>query len=226
MKDIIIAIDGHSGCGKSTTAKGVAKELEYSYIDSGAMYRAVTLYFIQNKVNFENNEEVVNALLDIDLAFSYSKERGLSEILLNGVNVEKQIRSMDVSKLVSPVSSLVAVRHQMVAQQRKMGNSKRIVMDGRDIGTNVFPNAELKFFVTADIDVRVERRMKELEEKGLSANFDDVKANLLSRDEQDQNRKENPLIKADDAILMDTSKMAIVEQIELVRKEALKIINA
>lgn len=226
MKDIIIAIDGHSGCGKSTTAKGVAKELEYSYIDSGAMYRAVTLYFIDNKVDYDKVDSVLKALDDINLSFAYSREREQSEIILNGQNVEKQIRGMNVSKFVSKVSSIVEVRRQMVAQQRRMGKSKRIVMDGRDIGTNVFPNAELKFYVTANIDVRVDRRMLELKEKGLNANFEEVKDNLLSRDTQDQRRKENPLIKAKDAKMMDTSYMNIEEQIELVKEEALKIINS
>lgn len=226
LKDIIIAIDGHSGCGKSTTAKGVARELEYAYVDSGAMYRAVTLYFIENNIDLEDDDEVKKALKKIILSFSFSKEKGFSEIILNGQNVEEQIRTMDVSKMVSKVSSIVAVRHQMVAQQRLMGKQKKIVMDGRDIGSNVFPKAELKFYFTANIEVRVERRMKELEAKGINANFEEVKANLLSRDKLDQSRKENPLIKSIDAKVMDTSFLTIEEQIRIVKKEALQIINS
>lgn len=220
LKKIIIAIDGFSGCGKSTTARGAAAQLHYKYIDSGAMYRAVTLYFIQNDIDYKVEKEVESALNNIDISFEINKENGNSEVLLNGKNVEKQIRSMDVSNLVSEVSAIKIVREKLVADQRSMGEEKGIVMDGRDIGTNVFPKAELKYFLRANTDVRVERRYKELLEKGQKAEKEDIMNNLLDRDEKDQSRKDNPLKRAEDAIIMDTSYLEIEEQIKTVVDKA------
>lgn len=213
---IIIAIDGHSSCGKSTLAKQMAQKLEYVYVDSGAMYRAVTLYAIQNnyiKNGAPDTEALIAALPLINLSFELNADK-LPEILLNGVNVEKEIRSMEVSGMVSPVSTISAVRRFLVIQQRAIATQKGVVMDGRDIGTVVFPNAELKIFLTASAEVRAQRRFDELIEKGTPASYADVLANLQERDFIDSNRDDSPLKQADDAILLDNSNLTRQEQFD------------
>ncbi len=214
MKKIIIAIDGYSACGKSTTAKMVASILGYGYIDTGAMYRAVTLYFLDNYVDITNPKSVEKALSNIEITFVCSPKSGENETHLNGLNVEKKIREMRVSERVSEVSAIKSVRIAMVAQQQKMGKSKGILMDGRDIGTVVFPNADLKIFMDADFDVRSERRQKELLEKGELVDLEKVKANLAKRDKIDTTRKESPLKKAKEAIVIDTTHVTFDEQVE------------
>ena len=211
---IIIAIDGFSGCGKSTTAKIVAKKLNYIYIDTGAMYRAVTLYFYQQDIALNNNEAIEKALDDIEIRFEYNAVTQQNATLLNGKVVEDEIRKMYISKRVSPVSAIPAVRRALVAQQRQMGEGKGIVMDGRDIGTNVFPNAELKIFMEANVTIRAQRRQKELQAKGQEVDLQEIVANLSNRDHQDSTRKENPLTKALDAHVIDTTHMTITSQSE------------
>lgn len=221
---ITIAIDGYSSCGKSTMAKALAAKLGYSYIDTGAMYRAVTLYCMRHNiiVNGEFEElDIIDALDKINLTFSFNPITKASDTFLNGENVEKEIRTMEVSQNVSRVSLIKEVRFKMVELQRKMGKGKAVVMDGRDIGTNVFPKAELKLFMTADLDIRTQRRLDELTAKGEQTNFDEVKRNLLDRDYQDTHRKENPLVKANDAIVIDNSELTKEQQLEFV----LKLIN-
>ncbi|MFZ5972053.1 MAG: (d)CMP kinase [Bacteroidota bacterium] len=220
MRKIIIAIDGYSACGKSTTAREVAAALNYTYIDSGAMYRAVTYYFQEHHVALTNPKEVARALADIKITFPFNAN-GLSETFLNGLNVEKKIRKMKISEQVSQVSAIKDVRLAMVEQQRKMGKAKGIVMDGRDIGSVVFPDAELKLFLTADMEVRAFRRQKELLEKGDLVELDDIIANLKQRDEIDSHRKESPLIKPNDAIEIDTTHVTIDEQVDEVVQLAL-----
>ncbi|MBA4197782.1 MAG: (d)CMP kinase [Chitinophaga sp.] len=217
MNKIVIAIDGYSSCGKSTMAKQLAKELNYVFIDSGAMYRAITLYFLRNNINLNDSAVVENALQHIQLQFAYNIAEGKSDMLLNNENVEAAIRSMDVSNNVSAVAALEAVRTFAVAQQQQMGKAKGIVMDGRDIGTTVFPDAELKIFVTADVDTRVQRRLKELHDKGnTDISFEEVKQNLLSRDYIDSTRAISPLRKADDAVLLDNTNLTREEQLNIV----------
>lgn len=216
MKKITIAIDGYSACGKSTTAKAVASVLGYSYIDSGAMYRAVTLYFLQNYVTLTNEKEVAKALSSIDIDFKRNPENNRNETCLNGLNVEEEIRKMRISENVSQVSAIPAVRKAMVALQQKMGRKKGIVMDGRDIGTVVFPDAELKVFMTAEIDIRAARRQKELLEKKQLINLEQIKTNLAERDRIDSTRSEGPLRKAEDAIEIDTSQLMLDEQVDMV----------
>lgn len=218
MKKIVIAIDGFSSNGKSTMAKSLAKQIGYIYIDSGAMYRAVTLYCIQQNL-FEDGKLNENGLHDdiknIKIEFHLNKDTGAPDTYLNGEKVESAIRSMEVSSKVSIVSAIPFVRHAMVALQQQMGEAKGIVMDGRDIGTVVFPNAEMKVFVTADATIRAQRRFDELRSKGnTETTFDEVLENLKSRDHMDQTRAESPLIKADDAILLDNSHMTIDEQMQ------------
>lgn len=225
MRDIIIAIDGHSGCGKSSTAKSVARELGYVYLDSGAMYRAVTLYFIRHGVDIQNESVVEQALNKINIRFDRNKVTHENETYLNDENVEREIRKMDVSERVSDVSAIPRVRKQMVEQQRTMGRSKAVVMDGRDIGTNVFPEAELKIFMSADLEVRARRRKQELEEKGVEVSLDEIVANLSERDRIDTQRKEHPLIKAADAIEIDTTYLNFTEQVEQVVVLAKKLIQ-
>jgi CMP/dCMP kinase len=220
MDKIVIAIDGYSACGKSTTAKEVAKELNYRYIDSGAMYRAVTLYFLDHLVAFTNPKEVDKALREIQLSFRINA-KGDSELFLNGINVEKGIRKMRVSESVSQVSVIKEVRDAMVSIQRKLGKDKGIVMDGRDIGTVVFPEAELKVFLTADILVRAFRRQKELLERDDMVDIDTIIENLEKRDRIDSTRKESPLAKAPDAMAMDTTHITIDEQVDEVIRQAL-----
>ncbi|HTF02752.1 MAG TPA: (d)CMP kinase [Bacteroidia bacterium] len=219
MKRITIAIDGYSSCGKSTLAKSLAAKLGYSYVDSGAMYRAVTLYALQHGIIKDgafSEAEIVRSLDQIILSFQFNPSAGTSETFMNGINIEREIRQMDVSSYVSPVSKIHEVRVMMVALQRQMGKSKGVVMDGRDIGTNVFPDAELKIFMTADPDVRTQRRLDEMKAKGMNISRDDVRRNLMERDHEDTHRKENPLIQAPDAIVLDNSDLSREEQLGFV----------
>jgi len=212
VKKITIAVDGHSSCGKSTLAKDLAKALDYLYIDSGAMYRAVTLFFIQNEVVFNDPVAVESALAEIEIHFK-SNEKGL-RTFLNGKEVEEEIRSMVVSKQVSEASTISAVRKKMVEQQRKLGKAKGIVMDGRDIGTVVFPDAELKIFLTASPEIRAKRRYDELKQKGIETPFEEVLENIKHRDHIDSTRDDSPLKKASDAKIIDNSHLSRSEQLE------------
>lgn len=223
MKKITIAIDGYSSCGKSTVAKGLAKKLGYLFIDSGAMYRAVTLYCLQhNLIRHEriDVQELVKALAGIQLKFRMNEDTHLYDMHLNGVNVEKEIRGMDVAAYVSPVSAIREVRTKVIALQKDLGKEKGIVMDGRDIGTNVFPDAELKIFMTADEDVRAQRRWQELKAKGMNGSLEEVKKNLLERDHQDTHRELNPLRKAADAVVLDNTLLTLNEQLDFALKLA------
>lgn len=212
-KNLVVAIDGYSSCGKSTLAKALAKKLGFIYIDSGAMYRAVTLYFIRNKVDMTNQEAINDALHHIELNF-HSRDYE-SHILLNGEEVSEEIRQMPVSENVSEVSANKQVRHGMVKQQQRMGKSKNIVMDGRDIGTAVFEDAQVKFFMTADPKIRAERRYKELLSKGDNVTtLEEVFENLAHRDYADTTRKESPLIRAEDAIILDNTDLTPEEQLD------------
>ena len=216
MKKIIITLDGYSSCGKSTLARQLANELNYVFVDSGAMYRAITLYFLRQHVDWKHQREIHKALGEITLGFQYNERSNQSDMFLNDENVEALIRDMLVSEHVSEVSALKEVREFGVAQQQKMGEAKGIVMDGRDIGTTVFPKAELKIFVTADPAVRVERRFKELFAKNPNITIEEVKANLEMRDYIDSNREFSPLRKAEDAIELDNSNMTREEQLSIV----------
>ena len=221
MPKIIVAIDGYSSCGKSTLARALASRLGYAYIDSGAMYRCVTLYALQKGMIKDKvflNEEIIAILPEVHISFNFNAHTKTSDTFLNEVNVERQIRSLEVAEIVSKVSTVKEVRSHMVGLQRKMGKGKGIVMDGRDIGTNVFPHAELKIFMTADMDVRISRRVDELTSKGAHVSFEDVKRNLLERDHDDTHRKENPLMKAKDAIMLDNTDLTKEEQLEYVDK--------
>ena len=213
-KKINVAIDGYSGCGKSTTAKAVAEFLKYRYIDTGAMYRAVTLFFMENEVNLSDRNSVQAALNKINLNFEFNEADQKAHIFLNGQDVELEIRKPEVSALVSPVAAISIVRKEMVRQQQVMGKDKGVVMDGRDIGTVVFPDAECKFFMRANVDIRASRRLRELKLKGIEASFQEVKMNLLERDRIDSSRADSPLRRADDAYIIDTSNISIEEQIE------------
>lgn len=212
MKKIIITIDGWSSCGKSTLAKQLARALNYIYVDSGAMYRAITLYFLRNHVDWTLQEEVIKALDDISLDFVYNNKSETSEIYLNEENVEYVIRDLVIAEKVSDVAAIREVREYAVAQQQKMGRQRGIVMDGRDIGTVVFPDAELKIFMTADNSVRVERRFQELFEKNPNITIEEVKNNLELRDYIDSHREVSPLRKADDAIVLDNTNLTEKEQ--------------
>lgn len=216
LQKIIIAIDGYSSCGKSTTAKLVAAKLGYGYIDTGAMYRAVTLFFLEHNITLTNPKEIEKALSEINISFHYNPKTEENETFLNGLNVEKEIRKMYISDQVSEVSAVPEIRHAMVAQQQKMGKKKGIVMDGRDIGTRVFPDAELKIFMTADLNLRAFRRQQELLNKKQMVNLDEIKQNLIHRDQIDTTRKESPLVKSPDAHLLDTTFLTVEEQVELV----------
>lgn len=218
MRKITIAIDGFSSCGKSTMAKDLAKEIGYIYIDSGAMYRAVTLYSIRNGI-FDaqgniNTDKLKDEMGNIHISFKFNPETGRPDTYLNGEKVEDEIRKMEVSSKVSPISAIPFVREALVRQQQDMGKEKGIVMDGRDIGTTVFPDAELKIFVTASAEIRAQRRFDELKAKGENPNYDDILENVKQRDYIDQNREVSPLRKADDAITLDNSHMTISEQKE------------
>src|SRR5260221_7248978 len=220
MRKITIAIDGYSACGKSTTAKAVATILGYHYIDSGAMYRAVTLFFLDNHISLTNPKEIGKALTQIQLSF-HVNSHSASDIFMNGVNVEKKIRKMRISENVSQVSTIKEVRHAMVSQQRKLGKDRGIVLDGRDIGSVVFPNAELKLFLTADIQVRAYRRQQELLGNDQLVDLDTILSNITERDRIDSTRKESPLIKAKDAIGLDTTHITIDEQVDEVVRLAI-----
>ncbi len=216
MKKITIAIDGHSSCGKSTMAKDLAREVGYIYVDTGAMYRSVTLYALRKGL-FEEDGTVKTSELEaempnIHISFELNKETGRPDTYLNGECVEKEIRSLEVSSHVSPVAAIGFVRRALVAQQQQMGKDKGVVMDGRDIGTVVFPDAELKVFVTASAKVRAQRRYNELQAKGMPADFDDILKNVEERDYIDSHREESPLRQAEDALLLDNSDMTIPEQ--------------
>ncbi len=212
MKRIIVAIDGLSSCGKSTLAKALAKSLHYAYLDSGAMYRAVTLYFLENKIDYNNPEAVSEALQHIEIHFE--RINGQNRTFLNGRDVEHEIREMFVNDHVSPVSTISAVRRAMVAQQQAMGKRRHIVADGRDIGTVVFPDAELKIYLMADADVRTSRRHLELASKGIDGEWEEIQRNLLERDRIDSGRADSPLRKADDAVVIDNTLLSEEQQLE------------
>ncbi|MXV15849.1 (d)CMP kinase [Hufsiella ginkgonis] len=210
--NLVIAIDGYSSCGKSTLAKALAKKLHFIYIDSGAMYRAVTLYFLRNNIDVNDHDKVIAALKDIHLNFHARDYQ--THITLNDEEVSEEIRLMPVSEYVSAVSAIREVRHEMVKQQQRMGKSKNIVMDGRDIGTTVFPDAQLKIFMTADPNVRAERRFKELSAKGDPITLEEVFENLAHRDYQDTTRVESPLVRATDAIILDNTNLTEAQQLD------------
>lgn len=226
MKKITIAIDGFSSCGKSTMAKDLAKEIGYIYVDTGAMYRSVTLYALRhNLFNADGTireEELKEQMKDINISFQLNKTTGRPDTYLNGENVENDIRTMEVSSHVSPIATLAFVREALVAQQQRMGAEKGIVMDGRDIGTVVFPKAELKIFVTASAEVRAQRRYDELRAKGMDADYADILKNVEERDYIDSHRATSPLRKADDAIELDNSNLTIAEQKKWLYKQYLK----
>lgn len=213
MKKINIAIDGFSGCGKSSTAKEVAKRLAYKFIDTGAMYRAVTLHMLQQKVDITESSEVAKALSSIKIDFRHNASTGKSETFLNNINVEEEIRKMYVSEFVSPVAAIKQVRTAMVAQQQEMGKERGVVMDGRDIASVVFPDAELKIFMKASDKARAFRRQAELQEKGQSVSEEEIVKNFRERDLQDSTREESPLIQVPEAIVIDTSDMAFEDQV-------------
>lgn len=223
MKKINIAIDGHSACGKSTTAKAVASALQYIYVDTGAMYRAVTLYMIEHKTDLTDVEAVEQILPDIQISFT--RANGQMRTILNGTDVEEQIRRPEVAARVSEVSAISAVRRKLVSLQQQMGKDKGVVMDGRDIGTVVFPDAELKIFMTARPDVRSVRRQAELLQKGINEPLESVKENLLQRDEMDSSREDSPLRQANDAVVLDTSDTSPEEQVAFVCQLAEKLIT-
>lgn len=218
MQPIIIAIDGYSSCGKSTIAKALAKRLGYSYMDTGAMYRAVTLFAIQHDINVhELTDWEIDRMIDqIEISFSYNRDKEISETYLNGENVESLIRGKEVSEKVSFVSQIPAIRRRMVDLQQKAGKEKGLVIDGRDIGTVVFPDAELKLFMTADAQIRAERRFQELKAKGVEVELEEILNNLEERDYNDTHRKENPLRQAEDAIVLDNSKLDQEQQLDWV----------
>lgn len=226
MSKINIAIDGHSGCGKSSTAKAVAKALGYRFIDTGAMYRSVTLYFLNNNVDVNDSEAVSAALDDLSIDFRYNPESKKNETFLNEQNVEEEIRSMRVANHVSNVAAVKAVRVAMVAQQQAMGKERGVVLDGRDIGSVVFPDAELKIFMTASTEVRAKRRQLELKEKGEEVALEEIIKNLEERDQIDSNREEGPLLKVEDAVEIDTSGMKFEDQVQKVLDLAQEKIEA
>ena len=217
MKKIVIAIDGFSSTGKSTIAKQLAKTLNYIYVDTGAMYRAVTYFALENNLigdGFFKEDELVKRLGEITITFKFNEAVGFAEVFLNGKNIESDIRTLKVSKYVSPVATLSAVRRKLVEQQQLMGKDKGIVMDGRDIATVVFPDAELKIFMTASAETRAKRRYKELLDRGHNLSYEDVLENVTTRDHIDSTREDSPLVKADNAIEIDNSDMTIDEQLK------------
>ena len=227
-KRIIIAIDGHSSCGKSTFAKAIAARLGYIFIDTGAMYRAVTLYALEHGAisGCIADEELIESMLsDINIDFRFNPERGASDIYVNGDMVEGKIRTIEVSNCVSAVSSIGAVRSKLVAMQQEMGRKGGVVMDGRDIGTVVFPDAELKIYMTADAMVRAERRYKELTAKGDKVSLEEIYENVVSRDKADMTRAISPLRKADDAIVLDNSHMSVEEQMAWFDREYQRVVG-
>jgi CMP/dCMP kinase len=225
MKKIIITIDGWSSTGKSTLAKQLAKSLDYVYVDSGAMYRAITLYFLRNHVDWTDQKEVKKALSEINIEFQNNTKTETSEIYLNGENVEYVIRDLVIAEKVSEIAAIKKVREFAVAQQQKMGEQRGIIMDGRDIGTVVFPDAELKIFMTADSSVRVERRFKELFEKNPNVTIEEVKANLEMRDYIDSHREVSPLKKAKDSFVLDNTHLSEKEQFQRAQEWAQKKIS-
>tara|TARA_B100000700_G_scaffold100474_1_gene113169 strand:- start:3819 stop:4502 length:684 start_codon:yes stop_codon:yes gene_type:complete len=224
-KKIIIAIDGLSGSGKSSTAKLLAKEMNYKYLDSGAMYRAVTLYIIENSIDYKNLKTLKTILDKIELEFIKDKVSGSYEIHLNNKNVEQNIRSKKVSELVSEISKISIIRKKLVQMQRTIGDKKGIVMEGRDIGTVVFPRAELKIFMQADLNIRAKRRFNEFEKLGKKISLEEVKSNLIDRDNKDSNREDSPLKVTSNSLILDTTSITLEEQIEFIKKEAKKITN-
>lgn len=228
MKKITIAIDGYSSCGKSTMAKDLAREVGYIYIDSGAMYRAVTLYCLENQLFTEtgiDTEKLEAAMPGIQISFQLNPETGRPMTFLNGANVEDRIRTMEVSTRVSPVAAIPFVREALVKQQQEMGQAKGIVMDGRDIGTVVFPDAELKIFVVASAEIRAQRRYDELKAKGQEASYEEILANVKERDYIDQNREVSPLRQAEDALLLDNSNLTIEEQKQWLKERFEEAVN-
>ena len=229
-KKIVIAIDGHSSCGKSTLAKSMARELGYIYIDSGAMYRAVTLFALRNGLianrKILNKAELIERLKEIKITFDWDTKTEKNTTFLNEENIEDEIRQIEVSNNVSPVSTIPEVRREMVKQQRENGKDKGIVMDGRDIGTVVFPDAELKIFMTASPEIRAKRRFVELKEKGVEVDFDEILANVEERDNIDSTRKASPLKKAGDALVLDNSNLTREEQLQWALQKANEIIGA
>ncbi|GAB3229709.1 (d)CMP kinase [Algoriphagus aestuariicola] len=225
MGKIVIAIDGYSGCGKSSTAKAVAKALGYTYIDSGAMYRAATLHFLNNYLLASNPHDVEKGLKTLDISFHLNPETNIQETYLNGLNVEDEIRTMRVSDRVSEIAAIKEIRRELVAQQQRLGKKKGVVMDGRDVGSVVFPDAELKVFMTADLHTRSVRRQAELLEKGELVPLEDIKKNLSSRDAVDSSRAVGPLKKMDDAIEVDTSDISFDEQVKLIVDRAREVIK-
>ena len=227
---ITIAIDGHSSCGKSTMAKNLARELGYVYIDTGAMYRSVTYYAMQNGIidtdgNIDTNR-LAEEMENINISFKFNPETGRPDTYLNGVRVEDKIRTLEVSNHVSPIATLGFVREAMVAQQREMGKSKGVILDGRDIGTVVFPDAELKIFVTASAEIRAQRRFDELTAKGEVCSYEEILANVKERDYIDSHREISPLTQAEDAIVLDNSNMTIAEQQEWLLKLTKEVVSA
>lgn len=219
MKKITVAIDGYSSCGKSTLAKQLAKHLEYSYVDTGAMFRAVALYCLQHGLIEEDGTKVYKIkefLDDIHIGFEFNKEVGLSEITLNGKNVEEDIRNLTISRIVTKISGIKEVRQKLLVLQKELGKDKGVVLDGRDIGTVVFPEAELKLFMTADTDVRAKRRYEELRSKGHKVSVEEVKENLELRDHNDTTRAESPLKRADDAVVVDNSNLTRGDQLFMI----------
>ena len=216
MKKLVIAIDGYSSCGKSTTAKAVASVLHYAYLDTGAMYRGVTLHLLENDISLDDLPRVEQALHELHLSFKRNRRNGRNELCLNDIIREDDIRQMRVSNAVSEVSVIPAVRHAMVAQQQRIGRRRGVVMDGRDIGTTVFPDAEVKVFMTADVEVRARRREEELAAKGEIVPLEAIVENLRKRDYLDSTRTESPLRRATDAVLLDTTHITIDEQVDFV----------
>jgi CMP/dCMP kinase len=228
MNKITIAIDGFSSTGKSTVAKELAKALEYVYVDTGAMYRAVTLFALRNKLISDGNidkETLIQKLPAVDLKFKVNNDLGYAEIYLNGENVEQEIRRMEVSGFVSKIAAVTEVRKKLVAEQQAMGKEKGVVMDGRDIGTVVFPDAELKIFMTASPEERAGRRFKELEGRGEEVTYEEVLKNVIDRDHLDTTREDSPLVIADDAIEIDNSYLSLEEQFKIVKELAEEVIN-
>ncbi|MEP0712888.1 (d)CMP kinase [Algoriphagus sp.] len=225
MNKIVIAIDGYSGCGKSSTAKAVAKDLGYTYIDSGAMYRAATLHFLNNFLSPANPHDVEKGLKSLEISFHLNPETLKQETYLNGLNVEKEIRTMRISNKVSEIATVASIRKELVAQQQRLGRKKGVVMDGRDIGSVVFPEADLKIFMTADLDTRAARRQEELLAKGELVELDAIKTNLSDRDRVDSTRSESPLMKMPEAVEVDTSNSTFGEQVGKIVHLARQIID-
>jgi len=227
-KKVTIAIDGYSSCGKSTFAKMIAKEMNYIFIDTGAMYRAITLWCIRNNFvsdSYIDTESIVDGLKNINVNFVLNSETNTPEVFLNSENVENLIRSIEVTKYVSEVSRIPEVRSRLVEFQRKMGAGKGIVMDGRDIGTVVFPDADIKIFMTASVDIRAKRRYDEFKTKGIDVDFDEIRSGIIARDIADENRDISPLRKADDAITLDNSRMSVEEQMSWIKEIIEKKLN-